>query len=163
VVWFAVAGFIEIHTPKLIGGASEGGSNVFKFKYFEQPACLAQVPLFSPYLVPYLGPYLALHSPYLTLAGVACLAQVPLFSPYLVPYLGPYLDLHSPYLTLPGAGTPTAAAACWSLPSLYWPHSIATNPLPPSGLMRVVDVCVCVCPSEQPSTHTITPPALDPG
>lgn len=27
-------GFVEIHTPKMIGGASEGGSNVFKFKYF---------------------------------------------------------------------------------------------------------------------------------
>jgi prolyl-tRNA editing enzyme YbaK/EbsC (Cys-tRNA(Pro) deacylase) len=26
--------FVEIHTPKMIGGASEGGSNVFKFKYF---------------------------------------------------------------------------------------------------------------------------------
>ena len=37
-------GFIEIHTPKLISGASEGGSNVFKFKYFDQPACLAQSP-----------------------------------------------------------------------------------------------------------------------
>jgi aspartyl/asparaginyl-tRNA synthetase len=23
--------FIEIHSPKMIGGASEGGSNVFKF------------------------------------------------------------------------------------------------------------------------------------
>jgi len=39
-------GFIEIHTPKLIGGASEGGSNVFTLKYFEQPACLAQSPQF---------------------------------------------------------------------------------------------------------------------
>eukprot|EP01041_Mallomonas_annulata_P002726 gene2726-5372_t len=38
--------FIEIHTPKLIGGASEGGSNVFNLKYFEQPACLAQSPQF---------------------------------------------------------------------------------------------------------------------
>ena len=28
-------GFVEIHTPKLIAGASEGGANVFKFKYFE--------------------------------------------------------------------------------------------------------------------------------
>jgi nondiscriminating aspartyl-tRNA synthetase len=37
-------GFIEIHTPKLISGASEGGSNVFKLKYFDQPACLAQSP-----------------------------------------------------------------------------------------------------------------------
>ena len=36
--------FIEIHTPKLIGGASEGGTNVFKLKYFEQDACLAQSP-----------------------------------------------------------------------------------------------------------------------
>lgn len=37
-------GFIEIHSPKMIGGASEGGSNVFTFKYFNQPACLAQSP-----------------------------------------------------------------------------------------------------------------------
>lgn len=37
-------GFIEIHTPKLIGGASEGGANVFTLKYFEQEACLAQSP-----------------------------------------------------------------------------------------------------------------------
>ena len=37
-------GFVEIHTPKLIGGASEGGSNVFKFNYFGQEACLAQSP-----------------------------------------------------------------------------------------------------------------------
>jgi len=27
--------FMEIHSPKLIGGSSEGGANVFKFKYFE--------------------------------------------------------------------------------------------------------------------------------
>ena len=33
--------FIEIHSPKLIGGASEGGCNVFTLKYFEQDACLA--------------------------------------------------------------------------------------------------------------------------
>jgi aspartyl/asparaginyl-tRNA synthetase len=26
--------FVEIHSPKMIGGASEGGSNVFTFKYF---------------------------------------------------------------------------------------------------------------------------------
>eukprot|EP00596_Hydrurales_sp_CCMP1899_P000733 CAMPEP_0119036526 /NCGR_PEP_ID=MMETSP1177-20130426/4296_1 /TAXON_ID=2985 /ORGANISM="Ochromonas sp, Strain CCMP1899" /LENGTH=539 /DNA_ID=CAMNT_0006996535 /DNA_START=97 /DNA_END=1713 /DNA_ORIENTATION=- len=37
-------GFIEIHTPKLISGSSEGGSNVFKLDYFNQPACLAQSP-----------------------------------------------------------------------------------------------------------------------
>jgi aspartyl-tRNA synthetase len=26
--------FVEIHSPKMIGGASEGGANVFKFQYF---------------------------------------------------------------------------------------------------------------------------------
>jgi aspartyl/asparaginyl-tRNA synthetase len=36
--------FVEIHSPKMIGGASEGGSNVFQFKYFGQDACLAQSP-----------------------------------------------------------------------------------------------------------------------
>ena len=36
--------FIEIHTPKLNAGASEGGSSVFTLKYFDQPACLAQSP-----------------------------------------------------------------------------------------------------------------------
>lgn len=36
--------FVEIHTPKLQAGASEGGTNVFKFKYFDQDACLAQSP-----------------------------------------------------------------------------------------------------------------------
>lgn len=37
-------GFIEIHTPKLIGGTSEGGANVFRLKYFGKEACLAQSP-----------------------------------------------------------------------------------------------------------------------
>ena len=37
-------GFVEVHTPKLIGGASEGGSEVFKLDYFGQPACLAMSP-----------------------------------------------------------------------------------------------------------------------
>ena len=37
-------GFVEIHTPKLIGGASEGGSEVFQLNYFGQPACLAMSP-----------------------------------------------------------------------------------------------------------------------
>lgn len=37
-------GFVEIHTPKLLGGSSEGGSNVFKFEYFGRPGCLAQSP-----------------------------------------------------------------------------------------------------------------------
>ena len=37
-------GFVEIHTPKLIGGASEGGADVFTLDYFGQPACLAMSP-----------------------------------------------------------------------------------------------------------------------
>eukprot|EP00002_Diphylleia_rotans_P017779 TRINITY_DN344_c0_g1_i1.p1 TRINITY_DN344_c0_g1~~TRINITY_DN344_c0_g1_i1.p1 ORF type:complete len:662 (+),score=216.02 TRINITY_DN344_c0_g1_i1:58-2043(+) len=37
-------GFIEIHSPKLIGGSSEGGANVFRLKYFNVDACLAQSP-----------------------------------------------------------------------------------------------------------------------
>ncbi|CAO3684574.1 unnamed protein product [Rhizopus stolonifer] len=37
-------GFMEIHTPKLIGAASEGGSNVFKVSYFKTSAFLAQSP-----------------------------------------------------------------------------------------------------------------------
>jgi nondiscriminating aspartyl-tRNA synthetase len=36
--------FIEVHTPKLIGGASEGGSDVFTLDYFGQSACLAMSP-----------------------------------------------------------------------------------------------------------------------
>eukprot|EP00250_Pteridium_aquilinum_P033487 c5724_g1_i1 orf=476-2089(-) len=36
--------FVEIHTPKLIAGASEGGAAVFKLDYKGQPACLAQSP-----------------------------------------------------------------------------------------------------------------------
>ena len=39
-------GFIEIHTPKLINSASEGGANVFPVKYFETTAYLAQSPQF---------------------------------------------------------------------------------------------------------------------
>ena len=38
--------FIEIHTPKLIGAASESGSNVFEVKYFDRNAYLAQSPQF---------------------------------------------------------------------------------------------------------------------
>ena len=37
-------GFIEIHTSKIIPGASEGGANVFKLNYFDREACLAQSP-----------------------------------------------------------------------------------------------------------------------
>lgn len=44
--------FVEIHTPKLLGGSSEGGSNVFKFEYFGKPGCLAQSPqLFKQMMV----------------------------------------------------------------------------------------------------------------
>ena len=38
--------FQEIHTPKLIGGASEGGASVFRLDYMGRPACLAQSPQF---------------------------------------------------------------------------------------------------------------------
>lgn len=37
-------GFIEIHTPKITGAATEGGANVFKLDYFGRPAFLAQSP-----------------------------------------------------------------------------------------------------------------------
>ena len=36
--------FLEMQSPKLIGGASEGGSSVFTLKYFGEDACLAQSP-----------------------------------------------------------------------------------------------------------------------
>ncbi|KAG5185330.1 aspartyl-tRNA synthetase [Tribonema minus] len=42
--YLAARGFVEIHSPKLLGGASEGGSNVFTLDYFGSPACLAQSP-----------------------------------------------------------------------------------------------------------------------
>ncbi|CAD5225665.1 unnamed protein product [Bursaphelenchus okinawaensis] len=37
-------GFIEIHTPKIISAASEGGANVFEVSYFKGSAYLAQSP-----------------------------------------------------------------------------------------------------------------------
>jgi aspartyl-tRNA synthetase len=37
-------GFIEIHTPKLQGGATESGASVFEVNYFGRPAFLAQSP-----------------------------------------------------------------------------------------------------------------------
>jgi nondiscriminating aspartyl-tRNA synthetase len=37
-------GCTEIHTPKLIGTASEGGANVFTVDYFDRPAFLVQSP-----------------------------------------------------------------------------------------------------------------------
>lgn len=36
--------FVEIHTPKIIGAASEGGANVFTVSYFKGSAYLAQSP-----------------------------------------------------------------------------------------------------------------------
>lgn len=39
-------GMTEIHTPKLMGGQSETGSEVFKLKYFDTTAFLAQSPQF---------------------------------------------------------------------------------------------------------------------
>ncbi|KAJ5925583.1 hypothetical protein N7454_008222 [Penicillium verhagenii] len=37
-------GFIEIHTPKLQGAATESGASVFQVNYFNRPAFLAQSP-----------------------------------------------------------------------------------------------------------------------
>jgi len=39
-------GFTELHTPKLMGTASESGAEVFKLNYFDRPAYLAQSPQF---------------------------------------------------------------------------------------------------------------------
>ncbi|CAN8014481.1 unnamed protein product [Ixodes persulcatus] len=40
----AARGFVEIHTPKIISAASEGGANVFEVSYFKGSAYLAQSP-----------------------------------------------------------------------------------------------------------------------
>lgn len=40
------AGFTEIHTPKIVGSATESGANVFGLDYFGRPAFLAQSPQF---------------------------------------------------------------------------------------------------------------------
>ncbi len=39
-------GFLELHSPKLMANASESGSEVFRVKYFDQTAFLAQSPQF---------------------------------------------------------------------------------------------------------------------
>ena len=39
-------GFVEIHTPKIMGSPSEGGSELFTLEYFGQTASLAQSPQF---------------------------------------------------------------------------------------------------------------------
>jgi aspartyl-tRNA synthetase len=36
--------FLEVHTPKIIASSSEGGTDVFKLRYFEKEAFLAQSP-----------------------------------------------------------------------------------------------------------------------
>src|SRR3989338_5000408 len=43
--WFS-HNYIEIHSPKLIGTASESGAEVFEVKYFDRTAYLAQSPQF---------------------------------------------------------------------------------------------------------------------
>ena len=40
------AGFTEVHTPKIVGSATESGANVFGLDYFGRPAFLAQSPQF---------------------------------------------------------------------------------------------------------------------
>jgi nondiscriminating aspartyl-tRNA synthetase len=39
-------GFVEVHTPKLVASATEGGANVFEVAYFDRKAYLAQSPQF---------------------------------------------------------------------------------------------------------------------
>ncbi len=46
-------GFQEIHTPKLIAGASEGGAAVFRLDYMGRQACLAQVDTATRHDVPF--------------------------------------------------------------------------------------------------------------
>jgi nondiscriminating aspartyl-tRNA synthetase len=40
------AGFVEVHTPKIVGSATESGATVFALDYFGRPAYLAQSPQF---------------------------------------------------------------------------------------------------------------------
>ena len=39
-------GFVEVHTPKVVGSATESGANVFALDWFGRPAFLAQSPQF---------------------------------------------------------------------------------------------------------------------
>ncbi|MHA1638256.1 MAG: aspartate--tRNA(Asn) ligase [Candidatus Thorarchaeota archaeon] len=43
--------FVEIHTPKIVAEATEGGANLFAVKYFERNAYLAQSPQFYKQLM----------------------------------------------------------------------------------------------------------------
>ena len=45
-VFWRSEGFIEIHSPKLMGSASESGAELFSVKYFDRTAYLAQSPQF---------------------------------------------------------------------------------------------------------------------
>jgi nondiscriminating aspartyl-tRNA synthetase len=42
--FFNLNNFVEVNTPKIIGSASEGGSNLFSFDYFKRKGFLAQSP-----------------------------------------------------------------------------------------------------------------------
>lgn len=44
--FFRSRGFVEIFTPKIVGGATEGGAEVFPVVYFDRNAYLAQSPQF---------------------------------------------------------------------------------------------------------------------
>ncbi len=44
-------GFVEIHTPKIVAEATEGGANLFEIKYFDKKAYLAQSPQFYKQLM----------------------------------------------------------------------------------------------------------------
>jgi nondiscriminating aspartyl-tRNA synthetase len=41
---FTRQGFVQVHTPRVIGASSEGGTDLFPVKYFEKDAYLAQSP-----------------------------------------------------------------------------------------------------------------------
>lgn len=41
---FTQQGFLQVHTPRVIGASSEGGTDLFPVKYFEKDAFLAQSP-----------------------------------------------------------------------------------------------------------------------
>ncbi|SCL23076.1 aspartate--tRNA(Asn) ligase [Micromonospora inyonensis] len=44
-------GFVEVHTPKIVGSSTESGANVFALDYFGRPAYLAQSPQFYKQLM----------------------------------------------------------------------------------------------------------------
>lgn len=45
------AGFVEVHTPKVVESATESGANVFRLDWFDRPAYLAQSPQFYKQLL----------------------------------------------------------------------------------------------------------------